>query len=114
MFLGSRVRVRDVFAGLRYVIIDEVHAFAGDDRGAHLSAILERLVEIAGRDVQRLGLSATVGNPDEILRWLQGSSKREGRLVNPGGARVAPKIEADFVGSVANAAMVVALTPRIT
>ncbi|HVI03277.1 MAG TPA: helicase-related protein, partial [Enhygromyxa sp.] len=88
-------------------IIDEVHAFADDDRGAHLSAVLERLVRFCGRDVQRIGLSATVGNPDEILRWLQGSSTREGTIVSPPKPAVEPQLSLDFVGSPANAATVI-------
>ncbi|MEP7124757.1 MAG: DEAD/DEAH box helicase, partial [Byssovorax sp.] len=74
MLISPRVPTRELFAGLRTVIIDEVHSFAADDRGAHLSSLMERLTRFCGRDVQRLGLSATVGNPDEILRWIQGSS----------------------------------------
>ena len=42
-----------------------------------------RLVQFTTNDVQRIGLSATVGNPDYILTWLKGSSKREGVVVNP-------------------------------
>ena len=38
------------------------HAFAGDDRGWHLLAVLERISRLSGRELQRLGLSATVGN----------------------------------------------------
>src|SRR5690606_42163891 len=55
------------------ILVDEVHAFAGDDRGWHLLAVLERLTRVAGRPIQRVGLSATVGNPEELLTWLQGS-----------------------------------------
>jgi ATP-dependent Lhr-like helicase len=65
------------------VVIDEVHALAGTDRGAHLMSVLERLFVVTENDVQRLGLSATVGNPAEILRWLAGTSKREGVVVDP-------------------------------
>ena len=56
-------------------MVDEVHAFAGDDRGWHLLAVLERLTRVTGRPIQRIGLSATVGNPDELLGWLQGSGR---------------------------------------
>ena len=55
------------------MVVDEVHAFAGDDRGWHLLAVLERLTRLVGRPIQRIGLSATVGNPEELLHWLQGS-----------------------------------------
>jgi ATP-dependent Lhr-like helicase len=107
MLISPRVPARALFAGLSAVIIDEVHAFAADDRGAHVSALLERLTRFCGKDVQRIGLSATVGNPDEILRWLNGSSKRTGVVVDPGGARKTPELALDYVASLENAATVV-------
>lgn len=113
MLMSSRISAGQLFRGLEAVIIDEVHAFADDDRGAHLSAILERLVRFCGRDVQRIGLSATVGNPEAILSWIQGSSERGGRVVDPGGAKKAPDLKLDYVGVLENAAeMVKALHPR--
>lgn len=54
----------------RFVIVDELHAFVESERGAHLRVLLERLDRMAGRHVQRIGLSATVGNPEEVLAWL--------------------------------------------
>jgi len=72
MLVSTKVDPRMLFAGLQAVVVDEIHAFAGDDRGWHLLAVLERLSRIAGRELQRIGLSATVGNPDELLSWLQG------------------------------------------
>ena len=107
MMMSARVPVRQLFAGLQAVIIDEVHAFADDDRGAHLSAVLERLTRFCGRDVQRIGLSATVGNPQEILAWIAGSSEREGVVVDPPKPRVEPAITLDHVGSASNAAVVI-------
>jgi ATP-dependent Lhr-like helicase len=83
MLVGQKNDARRLFAGLSVVVVDEVHAFAADDRGAHLVSLLERLAHFCGRDLQRIGLSATVGNPEEIGRWLQGSSKRPFRLVDP-------------------------------
>ena len=106
MLMSTRVPARRLFEGLEVVIVDEVHAFADDDRGAHLSALLERLSRYCGRDVQRIGLSATVGNPDEILDWLRGRSKREGVVISPPRPPVSPLLSLDYVGSVANAAIV--------
>lgn len=83
MMISERTDARALLAGLQTVVIDEVHAFAGDDRGAHLAALLERIVQFIGRDLQRIGLSATVGNPHVIGQWLQGSSARPFRLVDP-------------------------------
>lgn len=108
MLMSTRVPAAHLFRNLSAVIIDEVHAFADDDRGAHLSALLERLSAFTGRDVQRIGLSATVGNPEEILRWLAGGSQREAAVINPGGARKTPELHLDYVGSPENAAKVIA------
>jgi ATP-dependent Lhr-like helicase len=83
MLVSSTVPVAELFRNLRIVIVDEVHAFAGTDRGAHFLSVLERIARYTENDIQRAGLSATVGNPDVILRWLTGSSKRNGRIVDP-------------------------------
>jgi ATP-dependent helicase Lhr and Lhr-like helicase len=83
ILMNKRDEARRLFSSLSMIVVDEVHAFAGDDRGAHLVSVLERLVHFCGRDIQRIGLSATVGNPDEIGKWLQGSSQREYRRVDP-------------------------------
>lgn len=98
-----------LFAQLRAVVVDEVHAFAGDDRGWHLLAVLDRLGALAGRPLQRIGLSATVGNPDPLLMWLQGRDDSRPRVVVAPQAEVAsvPELVLDHVGNVSNAAKVV-------
>ena len=83
MLLSSWVPVAKLFRDLRVVIIDEVHAMAGTDRGAHLMSVLERLARFTPNDIQRIGLSATVGNPAEILTWLSGTSNRDGVVIDP-------------------------------
>ena len=108
MLISRRVNQEWLFPNLQTVIIDEVHAFAAADRGWHLLAVLERLTRIAGRDLQRIGLSATVGNPDELLEWICGSSTRSRRVVNPPADSVAePEVTLDYVGSLDNAATVI-------
>lgn len=108
MLMSRKVPAARLFAGLRAVIIDEIHAFVGDDRGGHLAAVLERLSRFCGRDIQRIGLSATVGNPDDILRWVAGSSQRQGKVVDPGGSRREPAIAIDWVATLPNAAKMIA------
>jgi ATP-dependent Lhr-like helicase len=58
-----------MFGGLRYIVIDEIHALAGSKRGDLLSLGLARLAPLAPRSL-RIGLSATVAWPDELCVWL--------------------------------------------
>lgn len=110
MLVSPGIDHRVQFANLRTVVIDELHAFAGDDRGWHLLAVLERLQHLAGRRLQRIGLTATVGNPAALLDWLQGSTTDwPGVVVAPeSSAPTDPDITVDYVGSIDNAATVVA------
>lgn len=83
MLMSKSVPHTEIFADLRAIVIDEVHALAGSDRGAHLMSVLERIIRVSANDVQRVGLSATVGNPDRILEWLQGTSQRPSCKIDP-------------------------------
>jgi len=66
-------RMRQHLRHVKAVVVDEVHELAGDRRGVQLTVGLERLREILKEGFQRVGLSATVGNPEEISRFLGGS-----------------------------------------
>src|SRR5690606_21766342 len=66
-------RGRSMLSTVRSVIIDEIHALVRDKRGAHLALSLERLDALAGREVQRIGLSATQKPLDEVARFLVGA-----------------------------------------
>ncbi len=59
----------------RTVIVDEIHAVAPDKRGAHLALSLERLAQLVGGNLQRIGLSATVKPMEVAARLLVGSSR---------------------------------------
>jgi ATP-dependent Lhr-like helicase len=134
MLISVKVDPLRLFSAVRTVVVDEVHAFGSDDRGWHLLAVLERIFQLAGRPIQRVGLSATIGNPDELLGWLQGSGRgsrpaavvsteppvtagkaqsgasSEPALSGASAARALPpgQVELDYVGSVGNAAHVIA------
>ncbi|MGW5480927.1 DEAD/DEAH box helicase [Streptomyces sp. NPDC004008] len=133
MLIGVKTDHARLLGGVRAVVVDEVHAFAGDDRGWHLLAVLERLERVTGRPIQRIGLSATVGNPDQLLHWLQGAGakSRTGQIVAPGVrlaaagttsgdkkaaaeqmSRPAGEVELDYVGSLDNAAKLIAALHR--
>jgi ATP-dependent Lhr-like helicase len=55
---------------VRFIIVDELHAFVESERGVHLKMLLHRMDRLTKRKIQRIGLSATVGNPGEVLHWL--------------------------------------------
>jgi ATP-dependent Lhr-like helicase len=114
MLVSGGVRHERLFGKVRTLVVDEAHAFASDDRGWHLLAVLQRIRRLAGRDVQRLGLSATVGNPQDLLRWLSAGSERPGRVINPAvpGSSPPAEVELDYVGSTENAARVIAALHR--
>ncbi|MDN4479715.1 DEAD/DEAH box helicase [Demequina muriae] len=121
MLVSTKVDAHELFSGVQAIVVDEVHAFAGDDRGWHLLSVLERIERLAGHPIQRVGLSATVGNPDELISWLQGShaGKRPATVIAPGivsaGVADAPppgEVTLDFVGSLDNAATVIAQLHR--
>ena len=115
MLVSVNVDHAALFSDLQAVVVDELHAFAGDDRGWHLLAVLERAQRLAGRRLQRIGLSATIGNPEQLLTWLGGSvAPSDAVVVDPtadaadrSGA-IAADVTLDYVGSVANAATVIA------
>ena len=113
MLVSQNVDARSLFSNLRVVIVDEIHAFAGDDRGWHLLSVLERISRLAGRELQRIGLSATVGNPGTLVDWLAGSceGKRDVFLPSESGITDAD-VQLDYVGSLENAAVVISRLHR--
>ena len=66
-------RSRAMLRSARTVIVDEIHAVAGNKRGSHLTLTLERLAHVAGQPVQRVGLSATQRPIEAIARLLVGA-----------------------------------------
>ena len=78
--ISARLDHAPFLGNVRAAVVDELHSFAGDDRGWHLLFLLARLERLSGRRIQRIGLTATVGNPAELLGWF--SAGRELATVN--------------------------------
>jgi ATP-dependent Lhr-like helicase len=113
MLISARVEHARLFADVRAVVVDEIHAFGGDDRGWHLLAVLERVTRLAGRELQRVGLSATVGNADGLLAWLAGACRGSRRVVrSTAGFEAGAEVAVDFVGNDENAATLVSTLYR--
>ena len=95
LFLLLTSQAREILRGVETVIVDEVHAVAGNKRGAHLALTLERLDALGGAEngrAQRVGLSATVRPPGEVATFLGGA--RPVTVVQPASAK---RIELEVV-----------------
>jgi ATP-dependent Lhr-like helicase len=100
VLVSRRVDHRSFFKSVQSFVIDEIHAFAGDDRGWHLIGLLDRLSRLSGRSPQRLGLSATVGNAESLLSWLVAGRSGARRVVVPEASIAAEAdVQVDFVGN---------------
>jgi ATP-dependent Lhr-like helicase len=110
MLISTRVDQQAWFGNLRAVIVDELHAFAADDRGWHLRSVLHRLDQYLKRPLQRVGLSATVSNPQELLDWLAPSGQRQ--VVGSASVSTDAEVTIDHVASLENAATVIARLHR--
>ena len=83
LYLMLTSKAREFLVDAEAVIVDEIHAVARTKRGAHLALSLERLEELAGRPLQRIGLSATQRPLEEVGRFLVGAG-RECTVIDAG------------------------------
>ena len=76
LLTNKRGACLSLFSDLRFVIIDEVHAFMRDVRGLQLLCVLERLRQLTGVNPRRIGLSATLGDLSLAQNWLNTGTGR--------------------------------------
>jgi ATP-dependent helicase Lhr and Lhr-like helicase len=106
MLISTRLERQSWFGRMRVIIADELHALAADDRGWHLRSVLARIDAYTGEPLQRIGLSATVSNPDEVLTWFAPLGERE--VVGSSSVSTDADVTVDAVGNLDNAAAVLA------
>lgn len=110
MLISVRVDRPTWFGNLRAVVVDELHAFAADDRGWHMRSVLQRLEHYLPRPLQRIGLSATVSNPVELLDWFAPVGER--CVVGSAAVSTDADVTIDHVGNLENAATVISRLHR--
>ena len=76
LLLHKHAAIASLFGDLRYVVIDEVHSLLRGDRGGQCLACIERLSRLAGVRPRRIGLSATIGDPEATGRYLSAGTGR--------------------------------------
>ena len=74
-----------IFGNIQYIIIDEIHYFVGSDRGIQLNSLISRLSKYVKGNLTKIGLSATVGNPELVAKWLNKDDPAE--IVSSGHGR---------------------------
>lgn len=110
MLISVRVDRPTWFGNLRAVVVDELHAFAADDRGWHMRSVLQRLEHYLPQPLQRIGLSATVRNPQELLGWFAPVGERQ--VVGSTSVSTDADVTIDHVGNLENAATVISRLHR--
>ena len=76
LMINKHMEIPSLFGDLRFVVIDEIHSLLRGDRGMQTFCLIERLCRTAGCDPRRIGLSATIGDPEAAGRFLASGSKR--------------------------------------
>ena len=74
LMINKHMEIPSLFGDLRFIVIDEIHSLLRADRGLQTFCLIERLCRLAGCNPRRIGLSATIGNPEEAGKFLSAGS----------------------------------------
>ncbi|MGN0364056.1 MAG: DEAD/DEAH box helicase [Bilifractor sp.] len=77
LMINKHMEIPSLFGDLRFIVIDEIHSLLRGDRGLQTFCLIERLCALAGCNPRRVGLSATIGNPEAAGRFLSAGSGRD-------------------------------------
>ena len=77
LMINKHMEIPSLFGDLRFIVIDELHSLLRADRGGQTFCLIERLCVLAGCNPRRIGLSATIGDPEEAGRFLASGSARK-------------------------------------
>jgi ATP-dependent Lhr-like helicase len=108
LYLLLTSNAREALRSVETVIVDEIHALVPTKRGAHLALSLERLEHLAGRSLQRIGLSATQRPLEEVARFLGGVVADP----TPGSREAPPAMDGGSTGATESVGLSAALPPR--
>lgn len=107
LFVTRGSGIPGLMATLKYLVVDELHAFIGTERGKQLQSLMERVERAAGRRVPRIGLSATLGEmnlaagflrpsaPKNVRQIISGSGAQELKVLIKGCIEQPPRIKGD-------------------
>ena len=76
LMINKHMEIPSLFGDLRFIVIDEIHSLLRADRGLQTFCLIERLCKLAGCNLRRVGLSATIGNPEKAGKFLAAGSGR--------------------------------------
>lgn len=76
LLLHKHGAVGKLFGDLRYIVVDEVHSLLRGDRGGQTMCLIERLSRLSGSNPRRIGLSATIGDPQAVGAFLSAGTNR--------------------------------------
>lgn len=81
LFQNKTENLKSLFGSVEYIVIDEIHSFVGNERGTQLRSLMNRLEDITGARPYKIALSATIGNIEDIAKWLNPQNPHSVKII---------------------------------